>query len=157
MLSKLYDEIFVYKIVVGDEIYVGSTNRYCDRIKEHKSRCYNDNNQFHNLLLYTTIRDKYGSNWEKVKFFILDIYYNVSHTFKRKIEQTYMEQMKSTLNMVNAYSSLEEHMRKKYVYRISNRAKIYQKFNCDCGGKYTYSHKKQHENSFRHKQYLEHV
>jgi len=157
MNYKLYDEIFVYKIIVDNEVYIGSTNRYCDRITEHKSRCYNDNNQFHNLLLYRTIRDKYGSNWEKVKFFILDVYYNVSHTFKRQIEQIYMDELKSTLNMMNSYSSLEEHIRKKYVYRISNRQKIYQKFNCNCGGTYTYSHKSQHQKTNKHREYIETV
>ena len=44
-------------------------------------------------------------------------------------------------------------------YYLDNRDKILkkkgQKFDCECGGRYTYSHKAEHLNSKKHKNYID--
>jgi hypothetical protein len=40
-------------------------------------------------------------------------------------------------------------------YNEINKDKLREKFNCDCGGKYTLNGKSQHMKSFKHKKYIE--
>ncbi len=40
-------------------------------------------------------------------------------------------------------------------YREKNRKVIYEKHNCQCGGKYTTNSKSQHSKSLKHKQYMQ--
>ena len=53
----------IYKITSGDECYVGSTNDYKRRVKDHKSNIINENSKDYNYKLYKTIRANDG-DWE---------------------------------------------------------------------------------------------
>ena len=39
-------------------------------------------------------------------------------------------------------------------YYQDNKAKLNEKFDCDCGGKYTFGAKSKHEKSLKHQQYI---
>lgn len=38
---------------------------------------------------------------------------------------------------------------------LERKDKLTEKFNCECGGKYTYNHRKGHFRSLKHQRYLE--
>lgn len=161
------NNLFIYKIMVGDMCYIGSTCDIKKRIKEHKSNCYNKNIKNYNLKLYKTIREHYGTDWDKVKWSVIDCYYNVDKTFRNEIEQYYIDLFKSQLNMRgtifigmkqyrldNREKSLEYHKQ----YYIENREKIKeiknQKITCICGITHAKSNKKRHERRKKHQDYL---
>ena len=53
----------IYKIVTGNEVYVGSTFNYKQRLADHKSNIINENSRDYNFKLYKTIRANDGE-WE---------------------------------------------------------------------------------------------
>ena len=53
----------IYKIVTGNEVYVGSTINFKGRYKGHKCAIYNENGKEYNYKLYKTIRANDG-DWE---------------------------------------------------------------------------------------------
>ena len=74
-------------------------------------------------------------------------------------EREYCEKYKSIcVNKLNPILSDEERKtmirkgQKKYV--IENRDSLKEKFHCECGGKYTYSHKQRHMETNKHLNYL---
>ena len=165
------NNLFIYKITVGDMCYIGSTKDIKKRIQEHKNVCCNKNLRNYNLKLYKTIREHYGDDWKQVKWSVIDCYYNVDKTFRNEIEQYYIDLFKSQLNMRGTIFIGEKEYRKQYrldnrekfleyhkQYYIENRDKILkqmnQKFTCICGSTYIKTNKKRHENSNKHKNYL---
>ena len=176
------ETLFIYKIMVGELCYIGSTKDIKKRINKHKSVCYKEKSEHHNIKLYTTIREVYGTNWDNVKWNVIDCYYNVDKTFRKTIEQYYIELFDSQLNMIGAkFISRKERnkqygienrenilQRKKRYYNenkekflerqkqnyLKNREKILEKHNCICGTTYTKKHKKRHEKSQKHQNYL---
>ena len=148
--------------MVGELCYIGSTKDIRRRIRNHKSTCYSKNSKDYNIKLYKTIRDVYGTNWDNVKWSVVDCYYNVDKTFRKTIEQYYIELFKSQLNMVGAILNKEKRKKRikeyKSQYRIKNRdiinEKQNQKITCVCGSTYTKHNKKRHEKSQKHKNYL---
>jgi len=43
---------------------------------------------------------------------------------------------------------------KRKEYYINNKEKECKKYNCECGGKYTYANKFSHENTLKHQEYI---
>jgi site-specific DNA-adenine methylase len=82
--------------------------------------------------------------------------------FKKQLtwlERNYQDLYKD--DIVNKYKAiishkeeLEKHKEVCAVYRAEHSEKLKEKFNCECGGKYTYQHKSCHIKTKFHQDYL---
>lgn len=158
-------EYTIYKIVCKDEnikdCYVGSTNNFNRRQKEHKS-CYNNELSVnYNYDIYNFIRN--NGNFDNFKFEIIETINceNKNEAFIR--ERYWIEKLQSSLNK-NIPSRTKKEANKEWCNKIGNeywinvrqnrQHIINQKYNCICGGKYTYSSKSHHLKTNKHKNYL---
>lgn len=162
-------------------LYVGSTKDLTKRKWAHKSNCNNPNKKSYNLKLYETIRNNGGwDNWE-VKPIGKGIFEN--RLDARIEEQRYMNELKSNLNTFKAVMTKEEEKKLKDDYVKNNHQKVLdskkayrdthkeelkqkykenkelhtkrkEKFNCECGGSYTYCHKSEHLKSKKHIKFI---
>ena len=165
----------VYKISFKDcdEFYIGSCVDLHKRKNGHKHNCFNEKRKDYNYKLYQFIRENY--EWEDVIFEILEEYENVSDKLQlRKIEQTFMDKLKPTLNKYKAHQSKEENKEKLKeahkiyyqenkeklkeaikIYREENKAKRNEHFKCDCKGKYIHNCRARHFKTKLHQDYLD--
>ena len=152
-----YQNSIIYKICCKDvnikEIYVGSTaNQLRIRKSKHKYCCNNENDNNYNLYVYQFIRQNGGfDNWDVV------IVENVKCENKQELhkkERFYIEELGAELNKQVPSRSLKEWYKdnKETILEKKN-----QKFNCDCGGKYTYINKAKHLKSKKHQTYLQNL
>ena len=130
----------VYKIEVGDELYIGSTEeKLCVRQGSHNR----DLKNFPHRKLYKACIDN-GIN--KIKcWWVADILFN-SFEERRAIEETYRKKLNAELNSVRCYRSQEELKEYKKQYSIDHKEekKEYDK-------KYSIDHKEEIK-----KYYLDH-
>lgn len=98
----------VYKWECKDcnHIYIGHTNNYNKRRKEHQTACNDVKNKSYNNNLYKYMR-KFGGydNWEMS---ILEEFYAPDRKDAEIIEQSYIDKLKPSLNMVAAVSKLNQ-------------------------------------------------
>jgi len=145
-----------YQIVCNDsnitETYIGSTKNLKDRKTSHKCHCINLDSKKYNYKIYKFIRDNGG--WFNWKFVILDTKECIDKYEAYEIEQSYINELKSTLNTISPYSGLTK---KEYEikYRQDHKEKILQQKNkpycCNiCGGHYTYINRSRHFKSPKH-------
>jgi len=171
-----YNNCVVYQIYCKDEkvaeSYIGSTTDFKKRKIDHKTACNNPNSPRHNLKIYKYIRDNGG--WNNFECKVLEECKDInSKDDLHKIERKYIEQHKTKLNVniptrkrTERYNDNREKIKKYYndnrekikKYYIDNREEILlkanQKFNCECGGKYTKIHQSRHSKSKIHQKYL---
>jgi len=125
-------ETITYYRIYNDDLnlnYIGKTIDFNDRIKQHKSNCYNTNYSSYNIKLYKTIRDNGGI--DNFKFMELDkIIFNKDEDGIeiRKMEQNFIELFNANLNSNRAYNSIEytKKQQKQYYqeYRDQNKENI---------------------------------
>ena len=176
-MSEKKDErykYFVYKLCSDfcDDHYIGSTRNMVQRRRSHKSVCNNPRNKGYNQKKYQTIRDNCGfENWRLV---ILEIMENTTKLEAEINEQVHRVQLRAMLNSQKAScggltkreyneqyqkENKEQINEQKKIYRQDNKEQINeqkkQKFDCDCGGKYTRCHKTSHEKSKKHQNYVD--
>ena len=154
----------IYKIVTGNEVYVGSTMDYKHRLKCHRAVVNNPKCKGYNLKLYKTIRT--NGEWE------MSIYKeNLSMTKEelRIYEDEIVLLLGATLNDKKAHRSdddmkewqknwnevnKEELVIKHKEYRIINkhqiRAKQLAKIKCECGSISCVSSIARHRKSAKH-------
>ena len=150
------------------DFYIGSCEDMRQRMNGHKSRCYNENFKEYNKKLYQHIRANGG--WDNFIMEQIDTC-DVERLFI--VEQEYIDKLFPSLNERRAYRS-EEYVKEYHKeYRENNgdiiREKIKEhyeknkdiicerrkeKFTCECGGKYTRTHKSEHMKSNKHKSYI---
>lgn len=96
------DLIYVYKIFspICSDFYIGSTKDPQDRIEHHNKNLRVQNTHMYNYKLYETMRT-IGTDWY---FEVLEQDYVVDNEERRKLEQKWINSLKPTLNMRNAYS-----------------------------------------------------
>jgi hypothetical protein len=165
-----YSKLVIYKIRCNDEsvldFYVGSTTCFRTRKSCHKGRCEKDKQK-----LYEMIRANGG--WENWTMNEVEVYPCNSSAEARIREEYWRETLQAKLNSNRAYLSDEARVErdkqyqtqyqqenadelkiKKKQYRQEHadeiKAKKGQKFECDCGLSYTYTHKLRHERSKKH-------
>mgnify|MGYP005988400655 CR=1 FL=1 len=97
-----YSNTIFYKIYckdsVIDDLYIGHTTNFVQRKYAHKQGCKNNKSSNYNCKLYKTIRDNMGwDNWsmEIIAFHNCDDLYAA-----KKLEQSYFEDYKATLNSI---------------------------------------------------------
>ena len=133
-----YSKILIYKIQHKEKdelLYVGSTTHFGNRKRQHKSRCYNANGKPYNYKIYSTIRDNGG--WDAFNMVIVKEFPCNNRQEARTEEDRIMREMRSSLNMLRAYTTPEEKKEQKKEYaeinkdKIKERKKEYNEFNKD--------------------------
>jgi len=105
------------------EIYIGSTNDYKRRQKEHKSNCNNPNSPNHNYKLYRFIRSKGGFD-----NFTFEIIEECSNEDKIELEKMYIEIYNPELNTCKYDFDVKEWRKaynEKYKDKIAEQNKQY--------------------------------
>jgi hypothetical protein len=141
-------KISIYKIYNDEMTYIGSSQNFKDRMKKHKSSCYNKNDNGYNYFIYQYIRQNGG--WDQ---FTKDIIHECEvkdKTEQRMIEQEWINKNECKLNKNKSYQTKEEKKEQQKQYR----EKLRQKFTCLCGGKYTQQNKAIHERTNKHKKFI---
>ena len=97
-----YSNTIFYKIYCKDsaidDLYIGHTTNFVQRKHAHKQGCKNNKSSNYNCKLYKVIRDNMGwDNWimEIIAFHNCDDLYAA-----KKLEQSYFEDYKATLNSI---------------------------------------------------------
>jgi hypothetical protein len=148
-----FDNAKIYKIIdnTSDLIYIGSTCKTLNqRLKKHEYdyKRYIDR-KYHFVTSFKIIQhNNYRIEWIKL--------YPCNNKQELYIaEGIEIKQAKTNgLNVVNKCIAGQTHQE----YRLNNRNKINkykkQKHNCVCGGKFTNTHKAEHENTKLHQDYI---
>ena len=169
---------YIYKIFCKDlpnDLYVGSTKNFRDRIRTHKSKCYNENDKEYNKNLYQVIRANGG--WENWNIEIIKELEVESKDDAEIVEEEYRIKLQANLNTLRCFRTHEERLeqsresaknwnenhkeqRREYEkkWREEHREQIIEyssiKCDCDCGGKYTMQNKARHLKTNKHQKYL---
>ena len=155
----------IYQIKTADGLYVGSTTDFKTRCRTHKSRIKPDRQE----LLYKNIISNNG-------IYKIEIYCNVNCRDRRHLvffEEQYRIILGANLNMIKSFRTDDEFKNRAKIYYDNNKeerkkasneyrkkniekisAKNSVKYNCECGGKYTYQHKNRHFKSNIHLKYI---
>tara|TARA_R110000764_G_scaffold1879_6_gene8201 strand:+ start:1040 stop:1552 length:513 start_codon:yes stop_codon:yes gene_type:complete len=157
-----YSNSIIYKICCNDptvkDEYIGSTTNFRNRKWQHKYSCNKLNNEKYNRRLYVFIRETGGwLNWSMIEIEKYDA------TDKRHLEtreRYWIEELKSSLNNYiptrtwkEYRQDNKEHIKQyikqyqqdnthRYIEKIIQRRS--QKYDCECGGRYTYANKQSH-------------
>jgi hypothetical protein len=123
----------VYKIEVGDELYIGSTEeKLCARQGSHNR----DLKKFPHRKLYKACID---NGIDKIKcWWVADIVFN-SFEERRAIEETYRKQLNAELNSLRCYRSQEEKEEYQKQYNIDHKEE--KKYKKQYDKKYNLDHK----------------
>ena len=110
----------IYKIVIGEECYIGSTKNLIERQHKHNSNLNSDN--------YTSPIYKFCRE-HKIEKIILELIEDEVEEEDLKIrEQFYIDKLKPTLNAYRAYNTEEDTKQKKSAhgirYRANNKEKL---------------------------------
>ena len=183
--NQIYPEYIIYKLCSDecDEFYIGSTRNIVQRRKTHKSSCNNQNHSLYNTKKSKTIREFGG--WDNWRLVPIEKMENVSRFEAECREEVVRVELNALMNSQRAscggltkseYNAEYRKENKDYFlekdkkyreenkayfdnYRKEHREELYkkqnEKFDCDCGGRYTRGHKSQHFKSKLHLQYLE--
>ena len=114
---------FIYKIVVGEDFYIGSTiKKYLSqRQKQHNYSLRTPYNNGYNYLLYKLCREH---NVKKIICELIEIVDNENIKIK---EQEYMDLLKPTLNHYRAFQTEEQKIEQKKEHK-----KEYNKIKANC-------------------------
>ena len=155
-----YSKCFIYKLCCKDatieNIYIGSTTHVNKRKCDHKKRCLNPNDKEYNSYKYQFIRDNGG--WDNWQLIVLEQFSCESKMQKEKIERSYVETLKPTLNRTipanyqtgDVYNAQEYNQK----YKKANKDKICKPYTCECGRTIQYSVKARHFRSKVHQDYI---
>jgi group I intron endonuclease len=160
-----------------EKIYIGSTCDFRKRIIQHKSICYNEKRANYNYKVYKYIRA--NGDWDNFEFIILE---DCEVEKLKRLEQSYIDVIKPSLNMCNANgfdmkqyhkgyyqnntekineynkeyreNNKEKINEKSKEYYEKNKDKLKEKIECECGGRFTRSVKARHIKSKKHQKYL---
>ncbi len=146
----------IYKITISDYTYIGSTKDFTQRKIAHKNLCKKKE-----LKVYELIREAGG--WDKCEMIPIEEYDCEGQLQARIREEYWRREYNANLNTRRAYITEEERniqdkeLTKKW--KDNNRELCIEqastKYICECGGKYTHSHKTSHNTTSKHLAYLE--
>ena len=102
----------VYKITVGEETYVGSTYDLKNRLRGHKSSCYNPESKEYNYKIYKYIREH--SHWDNVNVEVLvHLHPKFNKVERCSFEQEWIDYINPTLNKWSSNTGLSKNEYKK--------------------------------------------
>jgi hypothetical protein len=156
-----------YKIVSINEnikdIYVGKTTNFKKRVREHKNRCYNENDKKYNIKLYQFIRENGG--WDNFNF--IEIETNEYDDKDSSIRERYwIEELNATLNSYipsrtskeyqkyRKENKKEQNKKNNKKYYEKNVEKINKKITCECGCEIVKRSLSIHLKTQKHQDYL---
>ncbi len=150
----------IYKIICKDEdkeeFYIGSTYNINCRMHEHTSHCNNKNSIAYTQKKYVYFRKNGGI--ENFKFIIIGKFPNISRKDLKYKEREFFERFNPTLNMFFPIRTKEETIKlgriNKRKYKEKNYDMLNEKYNCFCGGNFTYTNKFAHTKSLKHQKYI---
>ena len=129
----------IYIITTGGEGYVGSTNDFRRRIRQHKSNIYNKNSKEYNAKLYKKIRENNG----KYEINIYEDNISLNKTELCIYEEKVRVLLGATLNERRAYRTEEQERQQ---YREKNEVSI----KCECGCFVRRCHIARHRKTTKH-------
>ena len=119
MCENKYNKTVFYKIVCKDEnvneIYIGHTTNFKNRLKCHKSNCNNPKAKEYNFKVYNFIRGNGG--WDNFKMVIIEEC-NLENKREAEEHETYQT------NILDAKLNSQKPTRNKQKYREDNKEKI---------------------------------
>ena len=119
--------IYIYRLYSIDEsiheCYIGSTNNIYNRLKSHKTMCYNIKRREYNYKVYRFIRTHGG--WDNWLMEVIGEKECETRRDKEQIEQEYIDKLEPELNSQKSCTGLTIKEYKKQ-YRIANKEKISQ-------------------------------
>ena len=147
---------YIYGLFIKNFLYVGSTQDLNVRKLRHKSNCNNNKSAEYNRKVYKTIRANGG--WDDCCMEIIDEVECQAETEITPIEEFYRVALGADLNGKKCHRTKEEkikydreHSKK---WNRNNLDYYKRKYNCNCGGKYTYASKARHIKTKTHQDYL---
>jgi len=162
-------EYIYYKIVSKDdnikEIYIGKTTNFKNRVRDHKSRCNNENGKCYNLKIYQYIRENGGwNNFDIIEIeksesalrereLIEELNANLnSYIPTRTLKEYQKEYYKNNIEKIKEYYDKNRKKRNEYEkeYRKNNKEKIKEKIICECGCKISKNNLSRHLKSKKH-------
>ena len=159
-----YSKTLIYKIVCKDisitDCYVGNTTNFTQRKRGHKSICNNEKDKKYNLSIYQFIRENGG--WDNFDMIEIEKYPCNDANEAKKQERFFIELYNAKLN-----TRLPSRTKKQYhednkqienvkckIYYDKNKEMINRKMLCECGCEVNSNHKKRHERSKKHIDFL---
>ncbi len=121
----------IYKIQKGDLCYIGITNDFKRRIKDHRSVCLNQEKKGHDYKLYQAIRVDGWDAWTK----------EVVETTDDRTRERYWFELMGNLN--------------KNIPTKSRRERTTEKNTCECGGKFVRGSRARHFKTVKHLTYID--
>jgi hypothetical protein len=151
----------MYKITCSNNslnyVYIGCTKIFSTRMKQHKHLSSGLSKKKLNKL-YTTIIACGG--WDNCCAFPIELY-NCNTIQEAHLREFQLIKLhNSNLNHIHLFDSLDPCKITKYKYNQKYRRThkklniLRMRFNCACGGRYTYEHSSTHKHSLRHSKYL---
>jgi hypothetical protein len=117
-----YSQTIIYKLCCKEptinDIYIGHTTNFTQRKNQHKTNCYNENSNNHNLYVYKFIRDNGGwDNWSMIQIEI----YKCNNKREAEIRERYwIETLNAQLNCISPITTNQEkEQQKKEWYEIN--------------------------------------
>ena len=156
-LREKLNEAKIYKIVdrTNDSVYIGST---CDSLKNRLSR--HNKRYLKGLLNNIKSFDIIKNNNYKI-----ELLENCDIKTKEELlerERVFIKNNECLNKVIPGRSNKEwkddnkDKVKQNSIdYREANKDKINEKFNCICGGQYTYKHKATHQNTTKHLDFLQ--
>ena len=161
----MYYSFIIYRFIVHDKIYVGSTYDYDLRMNSHKSKLKTSTNKLYNYI------NECNLNFDSIDIEILYIskkFLKKDYLIKKLIEQHFIDlynSIESGLNTYNAYISIEQRKKNQLKFHFAHRDEILEKlkiykiekqhiFNrkeiCSCGVESIARNLKRHQESSTH-------
>lgn len=137
--------------------YIGSSKNFKNRMKCHKSNCYNENQKAYNYFIYQYIRQHGG--WDAFTKEIIHTCEVADDTEQRKVEQEWIKNNECKLNIYKSYETEEERKERKKQYRQANierfKERGKQKITCECGSVFRNRDTTHHKRTKKHIQFME--
>ena len=152
-----YNNGKIYKIVGGDECYIGATTKehLCQRIAGHRSDYQKWKNAKRTFITSFYLFEKYGI--ENCTIELIELFPCISKDELNAREGYYIRNItcvnKNIPNRTNAEYRVDNQEKIKQ-YRAEHHEEINKKYTCDCGGKFTHKHKQRHLKSAKHQQFI---
>ena len=136
-LSIDYSRTFFYKICCKNtdiqDVYVGHTTNWYNRLYTHKTKCNKENNEAYNLPVYIFIRNNGG--WDNFEMVLIEEYSCENKLYATQRERYWVETLHATLNSYipsrtkkEYYEENKEYLQeKKKEYNEENREEITEK------------------------------
>ena len=163
-----YAKCCIYKLCCKDpmieDFYIGSTTNVIKRRQQHKTRCTNPNGKGHSTYVYSFIREFGG--WDNWNLIVIEEFTCDNKFQKEKMERSYVEKLKPTLNKIipanyqtgHVYDKQEYDQKYSKEYYKNNKNTIKEReckpYVCECGRTIQYGIKARHFRSKVHQDYI---